>query len=319
MKTMGQAPATPLIHLSAGDWHAEISAAVGGAIARFWADGRDGAANGRVDWLRPATDGALAACDPLAMGSFPLLPFCNRIRDGRASFGGREIRFPKNHPSDPASPHPLHGIAWLLPWRVVGSDARHAELSLQVDASEAWPWRFSARQRYRIDDAGVEVMMTLTNEDDAPMPAGIGHHPYFPHTPGTRLTSPTAAMWEADAEVMPTRLETQGAVTRLREGVVLSELALDNNFIGWEREALVEWPADRQGTARSLVMEADPPLDYFVLYCPRGYDHFCAEPVSQCTDWLNLLERYGHEPLGGTTLQPSETLAASFRLIPRWT
>jgi aldose 1-epimerase len=187
-----------------------------------------------------------------------------------------------------------------------------------VDASAAWPWRFSARQQVSLDETTLTVHMSVTNEDDAAMPVGIGHHPYFPHTHGTRLTSPTAAMWLGDAEVMPTQLEIGETMARLRQGVVLSELDLDNNFIGWGRDALVEWPADADGPARSLVMQADVPLDYFVLYCPRGYDHFCAEPVSQCTDWLNLLPTYGHEPLGGARLEPGETLRTGFTLTPRW-
>jgi aldose 1-epimerase len=251
------------------------------------------------------------------MASFPLLPFCNRIRNGRAGFEGREIRFPPNHPGEP-SPHPLHGIGWLRPWEVVASRASGAELSLQVEASEAWPWRFSARQQFRVDGRALSVTMTLTNEDTAAMPAGIGPHPYFPHTPGTRLTTATAAMWLGDAEVMPTALERNDVVAKLREGVVLSELDLDNNFTGWEHEALIEWPADTLGPRRSLVMQGQPPLDFFVLYCPRGYDHFCAEPVSQCTDWLNLMDKYGPEALGGARLEPGQQLQASFMLTPRW-
>ena len=121
-----------------------------------------------------------------------------------------------------------------------------------------------------------------------------------------------------DAEVMPTTLEAGEAVKRLGSGVVLSELDLDNNFVGWDREAVVEWPADADGPRRSLVMRAQPPLDYFVVYCPRGFDHFCAEPVSQCTDWLNLLPQYGHGPLGGARLAPGETLSAQFDLVPSW-
>ena len=70
--------------------------------------------------------------------------------------------------------------------------------------------------------------------------------------------------------------------------------------------------------ARSLVMRADAPLDHFVLYCQRGFDYFCAEPVSQCTDWLNLAGRYPPEVLGGARLAPGETLEASFTLAPRW-
>jgi aldose 1-epimerase len=317
MKTMGQAPATPLIHLSAGDWHAELSAAVGGAIARFWGDWRDGAANGRVDWLRPATEGSLAACDPLSMGSFPLLPFCNRIRNGRATFEGREIRFPPNNPAQ-LSPHPLHGIGWQRPWKVIACDKNQATLSLDVPASEAWPWHFSAEQQFTLDERQLAVAMSLTNLDSAAMPAGIGHHPYFPHTPGTTLRSAVDAMWEADSEVMPTALKRTPEVQMLRDGVLLSRLDLDNNFTGWEHSAVIEWPADAAGPRRGVTLQAQTPLDYFVLYCPAGADHFCAEPVSQCTDWLNLLREYGREAVGGARVAPGESLHASFTLTPRW-
>lgn len=291
---------------------AQIAPTVGGSIAAFWSEGEGGR---RIDWLRPAIPEALARCDPLAMGSFPLLPFCNRIRNGHARFEGREIRFPPNHPSV-ASPHPLHGIGWQRPWNVLAADPGTAELQLQVEASPAWPWRFSARQHFALRDGALHVHMSLRNEDTVAMPAGIGHHPYFPHHPGTRLQAATEAMWLADAEVMPTALHTGEVVQRLRDGVLLAELDLDNNFIGWQRQARVEWPADAQGPSRRLLMAAEPPLAYFVLYCPRGADHFCAEPVSQCTDWLNLMERHGPEPLGGARIAPGDTLDARFRLQP---
>jgi aldose 1-epimerase len=306
-----------LIQLAAGSLRVELAPDNGGSVARFEGSWSQGGRSGRVDWLRPASAEGLAARNPLAMASFPLVPFCNRIRNGRATFEGREIRFPPNHPAEP-SPHPLHGIGWQRPWSVQQADATQATLTLEVPSSAAWPWRFSARQGYRLRPEGLEVTIAVSNRDSVAMPAGIGHHPYFPHTPGTRVTSATAAMWQTDAEVMPTRLVVNDAVVQLRSGVLLSTLALDNNFIGWERRALIEWPADAQGPRRSIVMEAREPLDYFVLYCPRGFDHFCAEPVSQCTDWLNLLPRYGSEPLGGASVLAGETLQASFTLTPRW-
>ncbi len=307
-----------LLRLEAGALRVDVAPEVGGSIARF--DGRwdRGGRQGRVDWLRPASEQGLAQRDPLAMASFPLVPFCNRIRDGRASFEGREIRMPPNHPGDPASPHPLHGLGWLRPWTVTLAGGRRASLRLEEPASRAWPWQFEAEQHLELDEGQLRVTMTLTNRDTAAMPAGIGHHPYFPHTPGTRLTSPAAAMWLADAQVMPTTLEATDAVASLRAGVPLAELDLDNNFVGWEHRTLVEWPPDAAGPRRSLSLQAQAPLDYFVLYCPRGLDHFCAEPVSQCTDWLNLLPRYGRGPLGGARLAPGETLQARFGLSPRW-
>jgi aldose 1-epimerase len=306
-----------LLTLTAGPLRAQLAPEAGGSIARFDGTWQRGGQDGRVDWLRPASEQGLAQREPLAMSSFPLVPFCNRIRDGRASFEGREIRFPPNNPSAP-SPHPLHGIGWRRPWTVTVSGGHHASLRLEVPASEAWPWRFDAEQHFELTAERLAVTMTITNRDTAAMPAGIGHHPYFPHTPGTRLTSATGGMWLADAQVMPTELARTAEVERLRDGVVLSELDLDNNFVGWEHRALVEWPLDASGPRRSLVLQAQPPLDYFVLYCPAGADHFCAEPVSQCTDWLNLLAQYGRGPLGGARLEPGATLEARFTLAPQW-
>ena len=309
--------APQLIRLAAGSLRVELAPAIGGSISRFEGGWREDERQGRVDWLRPASPAALSENNPLGMSSFPLLPFCNRIRNGRASFEGREIRFPPNHPAE-RSPHPLHGIGWQRPWAVQESGATHAVLTLDVPASTAWPWRFCASQHFELDDEMLRVTMALTNLDRAGMPAGIGHHPYFPHTRGTRLTSSAAAMWETDAEVMPTTLAVTDTVEKLRAGVVLSELALDNNFVGWEHSALVQWPADRTGPARSLLMEAATPLDYFVLYSPRGFDHFCAEPVSQCTDCLNLLAQCGPGAVGGARVPPGQSLRASFTLSPHW-
>lgn len=311
-------PDTSLLQLNAGALRAEIAPVVGGSLTRFegtWSDAEG--RQGRVDWLRPASEEGVARRNPLAMASFPLVPFCNRIRNGRASFEGREIRFPPNHPAEP-SPHPLHGIGWQRPWTVLAAGERHAALGLEVSATDAWPWRFSARQDYELDEHRLRVTIAINNLDSATMPAGIGHHPYFPHTRGTRVTARTSGMWQADDEVMPLALAVTPAVAQLARGIELSTLDLDNNFVGWDRHARIEWLADLAGPRRSVLMAADAPLDYFVLYCPPGYDHFCAEPVSQCTDWLNLLPAYGHPALGGARVAPGRTLQASFTLAPSW-
>lgn len=301
-----------VLRLVAGELRAEIVSEVGGALAGFWTEG---GGHRRTHWLRQADQQSIGLRNPLGMASFPLVPFCNRIRDGRASFEGREIRFPPNHPAHP-SPHPLHGIGWQRSW-VVDSASRHAvDLSLQVESGPAWPWRFLAQQRYELDELALRVTVSVTNLDEAAMPAGIGHHPYFPHTPGTRLTASTTAMWRSDDSKLPVALETGEVVDRLRTGAVLGEFELDNNFIGWDHAARIDWPADAHGPVRSLLMRSEPPLGYFVVYSPRGADHFCAEPVSQCTDWLNLMPRFGRAALGGARVAPGERLSASFTLVP---
>ena len=79
-----------LISLHAGHLVLELAPEVGGAIAAFY-QLRDGV---RFDWLRPASAKALQKREPEGMASFPLVPFCNRIRNGRAVFEDKQIAMP---------------------------------------------------------------------------------------------------------------------------------------------------------------------------------------------------------------------------------
>lgn len=308
-----------IILLAQGPLRLAVAPALGGALAGFWSEEAPGQGGPqRCDWLRPAGAGALAAGRILDMASFPLVPFCNRLREGRAEFEGRKIRLLPNHPAL-ASAHPLHGMGWQRPWTVEASGEDRATLALSLPAGGGWPWAFSARQEIRLADGALQMRLSVTNQDpSAAMPAGIGFHPYFPRRPGTRLQADCAAMWATDAEVMPTVPETGEVANALRAGMDLDERALDNNFTGWRRVARIDWPEDASGPRRHLLLEAEPELDYFVLYNPAGADHFCAEPVSQCTDWLNLVGRYGRGSLGGARLEPGQTLEAGCRLTPVW-
>ena len=293
-----------MIRLQVADSVLELAPDVGGSIAAFYSQPRGCAA---THWLRPAQTEALIACDPLGMASFPLVPWCNRIRQGRAQAGGRAIALPP----DAVSAHALHGLGWRRPWRVLAVSLDHAELSLQLDGEgqTGWPWSFTAGQVFTLHPGGLDCRMSLRNDSPAPMPFGLGHHPYFPHLPGTRLQCEVQAMWASDAQLLPTELVQPDFLPRLAQGLSLTELDLDNNFIGWQHRFAVSWP----GRRHQLVLRAEPPLDFWVLYCPRGADHFCAEPVSNCTDWLNLADR-PQAQVGGGMLAPGQSCSVAWSL-----
>lgn len=292
-----------MLRLQHNDLVLELAPEVGGAVAAFYSQ----AGAVPCHWLRPASARALSQQDPLGMASFPLVPWCNRLRDGRARFGGREIALPP----DARFAHALHGLGWRQPWRVRSAGPSQAELGFcfEGEGRPGWPWSFTASQSFRLGRQGLDCHMTLRNDSPAPMPFGLGHHPYFPHLPGTRLQCQVRAMWASDSELLPTELVQPPFLPRLAQGLELAELDLDNNFTGWAHRFTVSWPH----RAQQLVLSAESPLDFFVLYCPRGADHFCAEPVSNCTDWLNLC---GHPPpeRGGGVLAPGQTVAADWSL-----
>lgn len=309
-----------LVALSHGPSRVLVAPHVGGSIAAFYdASGPDGA--GRAfHWLRPATRAAIDARDPLGMASFPLMPYCNRIRDGRFRFEGEMIDLPSGTGQ---LRHALHGHAWRRPWSVEAQTG--ASLTLHFlhepetphDAArggKGWPFRYEARQHIVLDDDGLSVRLWARNLAARPMPFGLGHHPYYPRTPGTRIAARVRAMWEIDAEVLPVSLNAHPAVDALQAGLVLDDFDLDNNFSGWRREALIEWPQHR----RRLVLRASAPLDFFVLFSPPDIPYFCAEPVSNTTDWLNLTHSGSAERMdvGGTVLAPGETIEARLAWLP---
>jgi len=297
--------------LQAGDLVAEVVPAIGGSLAAFYTRGTP--ARPRRDWLRPASAEALRAGSPLGMASFPLVPWCNRIRDGRFVWEGRPVELA---PNVDGSPHTIHGIGWQRGWQTLQRGEAWIELVLADAGDGAWPYPFTAVQRYELDGNGLTVTLALRNTGADRMPAGLGHHPYFLHRregAGTTVRANVGAMWLADGEVMPTELSTSHpAVAALRTGMPLAGFDLDNNFVGFGHESRVGWP---DGSGLRLVGAS--PLDHFVLYSPSDKDFFVMEAVSNCTDWINLRSR-GHSPAetGGAALEPGATLRVLTRLLP---
>ena len=296
--------------IEAGGFAADVAPAIGGSLAGFYSLAVE--ATPRVDWLRPASRAALLHKIPLGMASFPLVPWCNRIRDGRFEWNGRTVSLP---PNADGTRHSIHGLGWLRPWNVAARAAHWIELACEDDGRGAWPFPFAATQRYALDDAGLEITLALWNLGHEPMPAGIGHHPYFAHRHegrGTIVQAQVDAMWLSDAELLPTALSTiDPAVAALRAGMPIERFALDNNFRGFGREATVRWP-----DGRGLRLQASEPLDFFVLYTPAEQDVFVMEAVSNCTDWVHLRDTFPSADIGGAALAPGRTLVATTRLLP---
>ncbi len=284
-----------LITLRAGGAGLVLAPEAGGSVVRYWI-GRGAAA---WDVLRPWPAPRLDQVFQSA--AFALVPYSNRIRAGRFSFQGRDVALPLNRPPER---HSIHGLGWQTAWqpRAVRDDEATLELR---HAGCAWPWAFRATQHFTLEPASLSVMLTLRNESDMPMPAGLGWHPYFLRTLRTTLVADVRAMWLTDDEVMPTTLAPSRPAADLSRGVAVDAVGLDNCFVGWSRRTAIEWPEP----GIRLVLTAEPPLDFLVVYTPPGRPFFCVEPVSHVTDAFNLAAG-GRTDTGARTLAPGETLRA---------
>jgi len=259
-----------------------LAPGVGGAIAAFTVDGRD--------VLRPMTEGAT---DALLTASFPLVPFCNRIPDGRFVFEGREVVLPPNLGDHP---HTLHGQGWRAVWTV--ETAKDGEALLSYDhAPDAWPWAYRAEQRFVLSEAGFRAELTVTNTGDAPMPAGLGFHPYFPRRPGETLTAVNDGVWLIDSDVLPTThhpgpWEADWAAGAAVEGHGL----IDHCYTGWGQRAVLSAPG-----APDTVITASATCRWLHVYVPPGERYLCVEP---CASRPNP---FGQGETGMVTLAPGES------------
>lgn len=290
-----------VVALCEGDARCDVAPQAGGALAGFWWE-RDGR---RIDWLRPAsaTDVARGAVD--AMACFPLVPWGNRIRDGRFQFCGREVAQPGG------GTHALHGHGWRRPWQVIDRTAERVELDY-VHEPDEWPWRYRACQTVALARGAVSLTLEVVNLSDEVMPAGLGFHPYFPSTANAAVQAAARSVWLTDADKLPRECVPVPASWDFTAGRRLAELELDNVFAGWNGKALISWPE----RAHRLVIEGDwPMLSFLAVYQPPSCDWFCVEPMSHCPDAINLA-RDGAADTGLRVLAPGARRGATMTLRP---
>jgi aldose 1-epimerase len=289
-----------LISLASGALRLEIAPQVGGSIARF--DFVSG--DGRTSIFRGSKGVPNSSLDA---GSFPLVPYCNRIRGGRFSFRGREIMIPRNIEADAS---PLHGDGWLAPWEVERASSDEAEIAYR-HAPGDWPWAYEARQLFRLDPDGLSLSLSCRNLSDAPMPCGLGQHPYYPCTGDTRLDTEVTHAWTIDEKVLPVEKVAATGRYDLRDRAVCGQ-DLDNGFGGWGGTARMQTRGD---PFRIEMRSGD--VSFFQLYSPASGGLYVAEPVSHANAALNEPEEKWAE-LGMRVLEPGEemTLTTRWSVIP---
>jgi aldose 1-epimerase len=276
-----------------------LAPAAGGAITRYWHE-RGGLTR---EWLRPPPPHPIRGASPAA--AFPLVPYSNRIRNGRFTFRGRPVQLPLNFPPER---HSIHGQGWQAAWRPSAVTATEARLEYEHPAG-AWPWAYRATQRVALSPDRLVVSLAVQNESGDAMPVGLGWHPYFVRTETATVTADVRAMWLTDDEIMPTTLETAPA-GELARTIAVERVALDNCCVGWSGRARLEWP----DLGARLTMTAAAPLDCLVVFTPPGRPFFCVEPVSHVTDAFNLAAA-GRSDTGMRVLESGDALEATVTLV----
>jgi aldose 1-epimerase len=210
------------------------------------------------------------------MACFPMVPFANRIAQGRFRHAGVEHRVARNVPE----PHPLHGHGWQAAWTVRNRDGGSTTLEFRSGAE--WPWPYLAIEAYVLEQDALTITLELHNLADEPAPASLGLHPYFCHAGSLRLEASARAVWERDAAGIPSGVRHLPPAEPYNLPEQVAGTGLDHCYDGWTGHARIHWPADRT----VLCMEAQGSRCLHV-YAPAAQDYVCLEPVSARPDAFN--------------------------------
>ena len=203
---MSLPPSGRQFQLTSGDQDATV-VEVGGGLRTYTAGG--------VDVVDGYGEGEMASG---GRGQH-LLPWPNRIRDGRYSFAGTDYQLALTEPS---RHNASHGLVRWANWAATVAEPDRVVMELVLHPQPGYPFSLGLSIEYRLGPGGLLVATTAANLGDGPCPYGAGAHPYV--TVGTDLVD--EALLHVPAE---TRLESDD------RGIPVGSVAVDGTSYDFRR------------------------------------------------------------------------------------
>lgn len=244
--------------------------------------------------------------------NFIMIPYSNRIEDGRFTFQGEEYELRDG------DRHSIHGDTRGRRWTV--AEQTETRLVCTFDSRHHpdvnWPWPFTATARYELTHNALTMELELWNWGQTKMPAGFGWHPYFsrhltnsgepvhlkfgiesvyPDANGNRIPSGPAQP--------PTPAQDYRSETALAP-----DTFLDVCTYGYDGNGYIHWPE----SGVRLLFDCSDVCSHLVMYNPSK-PYFAIEPVTNANNGVNLYAQ-GDETSGVVVLAPGESLQATFTL-----
>jgi aldose 1-epimerase len=293
--------------------HQVTAVEVGGGIREYLHDGR------------PVLDGY--AEDEMCSGArgAVLLPWPNRIADGRYEFGGADHQLPL---SEPDRHNAIHGLLRWVNWTRRAGDESHVVLGTVLHPQPGYPFALDVAVEYAVAErpgagrrAGLTVATTVINVGDRPCPFASGQHPYLAVGGGTvdeiTLVLAATSYLPTDDRGLPTGVAAvAGSELDFREPRQLGATQLDYAFSELERDAdglaWLEVRAPDGATTRVWTDQHYPYLQLFTgdtLAPERRRRGLGVEPMTAPPNAFRSGERL-------RVLEPGETVTTPWGIEP---
>ncbi|MGH1492604.1 MAG: aldose 1-epimerase [Acidimicrobiales bacterium] len=194
---------------------------------------------------------------PTRWGSFPMVPWCGRLPDGRLQHAHNTYEFPLTGPGTAN-----HGLVHTKPWTVV----QHTDSVVKIVTELESPWVFggTVSQRFELDQNALLVEVQIEAGEWA-MPVMAGWHPWFRRQleigGQAELRVEPGQQYELDDAMVPT-----GTL------IDISPQPWDDCFIGLASPPVISWPG-----AFDLTVSSS--FDHWVIFTEPEHA-ICVEPQS---------------------------------------
>ncbi len=152
----------------------EVAMAAGDA--RLVVDLRGGGMRRLVVGEWDVLDGYPAGVVPEGFRGVVLLPWPNRIRDGRWTWQGKDLQLDIRTAEQPTA---MHGLLANQPWTVLGEGTGAATVGTVLEPHPGYPFRLATAVDYALAPDALTVTVRVRNVGAHAAPFGTGMHPYL--------------------------------------------------------------------------------------------------------------------------------------------
>ncbi|RHW23453.1 aldose epimerase [Nocardioides immobilis] len=184
-----------------------------------------------------------------------LMPWPNRIRDGRYADPSGSGTVHQLALTEPKRSNASHGLARWVAWTPAAHESDRVALRYRLMAQTGYPWTLDLEVTYVVGPDGLTVTQSATNRAGSAAPYASGAHPYLLAGTGPvddwTFTCPAATrLLTDDARLLPTaRADLTGTDLDFREPRRLGATVVN--------DAVTDLARDSDGRATTAVVAAD--------------------------------------------------------------
>jgi aldose 1-epimerase len=199
-----------------------------------------------------------------------LIPWPNRVEDGRYDFDGENYKLALDEPDQRNA---IHGLVRWGAWSAAERAPGRVVMAHTLYPRPGYPFSLALSIEYMLSGEGLGVQTTATNVGADACPYGAGAHPYLtlgtPTVDSLLLRAPGRTVIRSDSRGLPLGEEpVEGTECDFRQPRAVGSTQLDHAFTDLDRDggglARVEL-TDPSGGA-SLVLWVDEAYPYLQLF-----------------------------------------------------